>query len=169
MLKKVITEELGDILHAESQLVKALPKMIRAAHNPALKRALEQHLDETQQQVERLQQVFSLIDEKAKAKICHGMKGLVEEGQEVIKKGKELDSALADLALIGAAQRVEHYEIAAYRAVSAMLESMGHDDAVELLSQTLAEEEKADQTLAKLSEPLLREANDMGQGELVER
>jgi Mn-containing catalase len=158
LLKELLTEELKDLLHAENQLVKALPKMAKAAKDPDLKTAFEDHLEQTKGHVERLKEIFELLDEKPKAKPCKGMAGLVEEGQEVITDGKEMEEAPADLALIGAAQRVEHYEIAAYGTARAIAEQMERRDIVKLLSQTLAEEEKADQLLTKLAQPLLEEA-----------
>jgi Mn-containing catalase len=161
LLRELLTEELKDLLHAENQLVKALPKMAKAANDPDLRTAFEDHLVQTKGHVERLKEIFELLDEKPKAKPCKGMAGLVEEGQEAITDGKEMEEAPADLALIGAAQRVEHYEIAAYGTARAIAEQMERRDIVKLLSQTLAEEEKADQLLTKLAQPLLEEA---GQG-----
>ncbi len=158
LLQELLTEELKDLLSAENQLVKALPKMARAAKDPDLKAAFEDHLEQTKGHVERLKQAFEILEEKPRAKACKGMAGLVEEGQEVITEGKDKEDAAADLALIGAAQRVEHYEIAAYGTARAIAEQMEHRDIVKLLSQTLAEEEKADQLLTKVSQPLLEEA-----------
>jgi Mn-containing catalase len=169
MLKELLVEEMRDILHAENQLVKALPKMIRAAHTPPLKSALENHLRETQGQVERLQEAFELLGEKAKGKPCKGMQGLIEEGQEVIKDGKEQEEAIADLALIGAGQRVEHYEISAYGTARTMAEQLGLSKVAKLLSQSLSEEEKADQTLTKIALPLLKTANQLNQEEMATR
>ena len=158
MLQELLTEELKDLLHAENQLVKALPKMAKAANNEELKAAFEDHLEQTKGHVERLNRIFEMLEEKAKAKPCKGMAGLVQEGQEVITEGKEMDDATADLALIGAAQRVEHYEIAAYGTARAIAEQMGRTDIVKVLTQTLTEEEKADQLLTKLAMPLYEEA-----------
>jgi Mn-containing catalase len=161
LLQELLTEELKDLLSAENQLVKALPKMARAAKDPDLKAAFEDHLEQTKGHVERLKQAFEILEEKPRAKACKGMAGLVEEGQEVITEGKEKEDAAADLALIGAAQRVEHYEIAAYGTARAIAEQMEHRDIVKLLSQTLAEEEKADQLLTKIAAPLLEEAGQV--------
>ncbi|MBV9770908.1 MAG: ferritin-like domain-containing protein [Bryobacterales bacterium] len=158
LLQELLTEELKDMLHAESQLVKALPKMARAAKDAELKSAFEEHLEQTKGHVERLKQIFEMIGEKPKAKPCKGMAGLVEEGQEVITEGKEMEQAPADLALIGAAQRVEHYEIAAYGTARAIAEQLNRKDVVKLLSQTLAEEEKTDKLLTQLAQPLLEQA-----------
>jgi Mn-containing catalase len=145
--------------------VKALPKMAKAAKDVDLKAAFEDHLEQTKEHVERLKQAFEILGEKPKAKPCKGMAGLVEEGAEVITEGKEMEQAPADLALIGAAQRVEHYEIAAYGTARAIAEQMDRQDIVKLLSQTLAEEEKADELLTKLAEPLLEEAARGGERE----
>jgi Mn-containing catalase len=158
MLKEVLIEELQDLLHAENQLIKALPKMARAAKSPDLKSAFEQHTEETKGHVERLQQAFELLGTKAKAKPCKGMQGLVEEGQEKISEGKEKEDAAADLGLVAAAQKVEHYEISGYGTVRTMAEKLGESKIARLLAQTLAEEEKTDKLLTKLSPSLLQEA-----------
>jgi Mn-containing catalase len=168
LLKELLTEELKDLLHAEGQLVKALPKMAKAAKDADLRTAFEEHLEQTKGHVERLKQAFEMLDEKPKTKPCKGMAGLVEEGQDVITEGKQMEEAPADLALIGAAQRVEHYEIAAYGAARAIAEQMNRRDIVKLLSQTLAEEEKADKLLTKLAQPLLEEAGQGTQEEELE-
>jgi len=165
MLQELLTEELKDLLHAENQLVKALPKMAKAANSEDLKTAFEEHLEQTRGHVERLNQAFEMLGEKAKAKPCKGMAGLVQEGQEVITEGKEMDDAPADLALIGAAQRVEHYEIAAYGSARAIAEQMDRSDIVELLTETLQEEEKADQLLTDIARPILEEAESGQEGE----
>jgi len=158
MLRELLLDEIRDIYHAEGQLVKALPKMAKAANSPELKAAFEKHLAETNGHVERLQQAFELLGEKQKGKPCKGMMGLVEEGKETIEEGKEKDDVEADLALIGAAQRVEHYEMAAYGTARAIAERLGENKIVQLLSQTLAEEEKADKTLTGIAEPLMEES-----------
>jgi Mn-containing catalase len=165
LLQELLTEELRDLLSAENQLVKALPKMARAANSPELKQAIEEHLEQTKGHVERLKQAFELMEEKPRAKACKGMAGLVEEGQEAITEGKEKEETAADLALIGAAQRVEHYEIAAYGTARAIAEQMERRDIAKLLSQTLAEEEKADQLLTSIAEPLLEQASQEGEQE----
>ena len=168
LLRELLTEELKDLLHAEGQLVKALPKMAKAAEDADLRTAFEDHLEQTKGHVERLKQVFEILEEKPKAKPCKGMAGLVEEGSEVIADGKQMEEAPADLALIGAARRVEHYEIAAYATARAIAEQMNLRDVVKLLSQTMAEEEKADQLLSKLAQPLLEEAGQETQEEEME-
>ncbi len=163
MLKELLIDELQDIYHAERQLVKALPKMVKAANSPELKEAFRSHLAETEQQVERLNQAFELLGEKAKGKVCKGMLGLVEEGQETITDGKKQDDPIADLALIGAAQRVEHYEIAAYGTARRIaLEQLGQVGVVQLLEETLEEEKGADDTLAAKSLSLCRSQSSNG-------
>ncbi len=132
LLQELLIEELKDLLHAEGQLVKALPKMAKAAKDADLRTAFEEHLEQTKGHVERLKQAFEMLDEKPKAKPCKGMAGLVEEGAEVITEGKQMEEASADLALIGAAQRVEHYEIAAYGTARAIAEQMNRKDIVKL-------------------------------------
>jgi Mn-containing catalase len=160
MLKELLIDELQDIYHAERQLVKALPKMAKAANSSELKEAFQNHLTETQGQVERLNQAFELLGEKAKAKVCKGMVGLVEEGQETITNGKDKEDSIADLALIGAAQRVEHYEISAYGTARTIAEQLGQDEIVQLLEQTLEEEKGADETLTKIAGPLFEESKN---------
>ncbi len=161
ILQELLVEELRDLLHAENQLVKALPKMAKAAKNKELKTAFQDHLEQTKGHVERLTQAFDLLGEKAKTKPCKGMAGLVQEGQEVITEGKEKEEAPADLALIAAAQKVEHYEISAYGTARAIAEQMERNDLVKLFTKTLEEEEKADQLLTDLAKPLLAEAEQV--------
>lgn len=168
LLHELLTEELKDLLHAENQLVKALPKMAKAAKDPELKSAFQDHLEQTKEHAERLKQAFEMLEEKPRAKVCRGMAGLVEEGQEIITEGKQMEEASADLALIGAAQRVEHYEIAAYGTARAIAEQMNRQDIVTLLSLTLAEEEKADQLLTQVAQPLLEQAAQESEEEVEE-
>jgi Mn-containing catalase len=160
MLEELLVEQMQDLLHAEGQLVKALPKMAKAAHDPKLKQAFEKHLEETKGQVERLKQAFELLGAKAKAKPCKGMQGLVEEGQETITEGKEKDEIESDLGLVAAAQKVEHYEISGYGTLRTMAEKAGQAKVAKLLAQTLAEEEKTDKLLTQLSAPLLEQGNN---------
>lgn len=167
MLQEILVEQLKDLLHAEGQLVKALPKMARAANDPKLKEAFRKHLEETKNHVERLKQVFELLGEKAKGKPCRGMQGLVEEGQETIEEGREKPNFAADLALVVAAQKVEHYEIAGYGSVRTIAEQLDQKKVARLLAQTLAEEEKTDKLLTKLSSPLLEEASQPDEVEQV--
>lgn len=168
MLEELLNEQLQDLLHAETQLIKALPKMAKAANNQELRQAFEEHLEQTKGHVERLKKAFELLEEKAKAKPCKGMAGLVEEGQEVIAEGKEQEEAIADLALIAAAQKVEHYEMSAYGSCRTIAEQMERRDIAKLLSATLAEEEKADKLLTELAQPMLEEASLEPEEEMVE-
>ena len=155
-LKELLVEELKDIYHAENQLVKALPKMAKAAQNAELKAGFLNHLEETKGHVQRLEQAFELLGEPAKGKLCHAMKGLVEEGAEAIEANEA--SPIRDAQLIGAAQRVEHYEIAAYGTVRAFAEKLGETEVVELLQQNLDEEGATDKKLTELSEAVNSEA-----------
>ena len=142
-------DELRDIYSAENQLVKALPKMAKAAASAKLKAGFLEHLEQTKGHVDRLVQIFESLEAKATGKICKAMKGLVEEGAEAIEEG--VAGPVRDVQLIGAAQRVEHYEIAAYGTVLAMAQLMGHHQEAKLLKQTLEEEEATDKKLTKLS------------------
>ena len=154
-INELLVDELRDILHAEKQLTKALPKMAKAARFDQLRELFEQHLAETEQQIERLNECFSLLGETARAKPCKGMMGLVEEGAEVMSKGERKEDAAADLALIGAAQRVEHYEISGYTTAKNLAQQLRHTAVVALLSKTLAEEENADQLLNQVARTLM--------------
>jgi len=156
VLKDLLIEEMRDLLHAETQLVAALPKMAKAAHEPKLKKAFQEHLEETRGHVERLKQAFELLGAKAKAKPCKAMLGLVTEGKETIDEGKSKEETVADLALIVAAQKVEHYEISGYGSLRTFAEQLGETKVAKLLSQTLAEEENADKLLTNLSPALLK-------------
>ena len=157
MLKELLVSELQDLLHAEGQLLKALPKMAKASHDAKLKSAFEAHLKETEGQVERLNQAFELLKAKNKAKPCKAMQGLVAEGEETITEGKEEDQVIADLALIVAAQKVEHYEISAYGSARLMAQQLGQADVAQLLSKSLAEEQNADGVLTDCARPLISE------------
>lgn len=163
-VKELLIDELQDLYHAEGQLTEALPKMAEAAHHPVVRQAFEKHMLQTQRQVERLKEVFDLLGEKAQAKPCKAMMGLIKEGEETIEEGKEKDELTADLALIAAAQKVEHYEIASYGTARALARQIGEIDCAKLLSHTLGEEEGADFLLTSISDPLLQQAtlNDMG-------
>ncbi|HEX3746248.1 MAG TPA: ferritin-like domain-containing protein [Bryobacteraceae bacterium] len=156
-LKELLVEQLQDLLHAEGQLTNALPKMAEAANHPKLKEAFEKHLVQTEGHVERLKTVFEVLGEKAEPKPCKAMMGLIEEGKETIEEGDQKEPIAADLALIAAAQRVEHYEIAAYGTVKALARQIGAVDAARLLSHTLGEEESADFLLTAISDPLLQQ------------
>lgn len=148
-LQSLFLEELGDLHSAESQLIKALPKMVKAACNPDLKQAFQDHLQETETQLKRIESIFETMGEKNPGKTCKGMKGLIEEGDERAKeKG---DEAVLDAGLIGAAQRVEHYEIAGYGCARTYAELLGEEEAAQLLQTSLDEEKKADTRLNKLA------------------
>lgn len=148
-LRALFVEELGDLHSAESQLIKALPKLAKAACNPDLKRAFEDHLSVTKRQLDRLDSILGRMGEKNPNKTCKGMKGLIEEGDERAKeKG---DESVRDAGLIGAAQRVEHYEIAGYGCARTYAEMLGDDSAAGLLQESLDEEKQADSDLNKLA------------------
>ena len=155
-LQRLYVEQLKDIYSAESQLLKALPKMAKAASSQDLRQGFEKHLEQTKGHVERLEQIFSSLDESPKGKKCMGMEGLIEEGEEVIQE--ESATEALDAGLIAAAQRVEHYEIAAYGSVHAFAELLGDDDSVSLLLQTLDEEKETDKKLTELSVEINKQA-----------
>ena len=155
-LRDVALEELRDLYSAENQLVKALPKLVKAAEDEELKQAFSDHLEETQGQVERLKQVFSILEEKPTGKHCNGMEGLIEEGKEAIDEEEEGEAY--DIGLIGAGARVEHYEIAGYTAVIAMLKGLGLEEAAEPLLETLNEENAALEKLEGKLQELIAEA-----------
>jgi len=157
MIEELLIEQLGDLLHAEGQLVKALPSMAKAARADSLKAAFEQHLEDTKQQVERLNEAFALVGVAAKGKPCKGMAGLIDEGKEIMQEGEARADAPADLALIGAAQKVEHYEISTYGTARTLAGQAGLPAIAELLSKSLAEEELADNLLTQLSRELISE------------
>ena len=161
MMQDLLVEQLADLLHAEGQLVKALPKMEAAANEPRLKQAFADHLEQTQQQVERLKEVFVLIGADAKAKPCKGMAGLIEEGDEVIEEGEQKDAVAADLALIAAAQKVEHYEISGYGTARSLAGQAGLPAASMLLASTLAEEEISDNLLTQIARELMSQTGNV--------
>jgi len=154
-LDDLLIDELRDILHAEKQLTKALPKMAEAARFDKLRELFEVHLGETETQIERLDECLRLLDQSPRAKPCRGMTGLIEEGQEVIDEGEKKEDAAADLALIGAAQRVEHYEISGYTTARNLAQQLRQSAIVALLSKSLAEEENADQLLNQVARSLM--------------
>ena len=149
-LQKLFLEELKDIYNAEKQLVQALPRLAKAAKSPELQEAFTSHLRETEGHVERLEQIFQDLGQTARGKRCKGMEGLVEEGKEIMEQ--EGEAPVIDAALIAGAQRVEHYEIAAYGCLRTYAHLLGHDKAAQLLSQTLEEEEAADEKLNAIAE-----------------
>ena len=154
-MNDLFVHQLQDIYYAEQQLTKALPKMAEAARFDQLRELLEQHLVETENQVERINECFDLLGKTARAKPCKGMMGLIEEGQEVMAEGEEKEDAAADLALIGAAQRVEHYEMSAYTTAKNLAQQLRHSAVVALLSKSLAEEENSDQLLNQVARSLM--------------
>jgi ferritin-like metal-binding protein YciE len=149
-LHDAFIDELRDTYDAEKQLTKALAKLAKAASNPDLRDAFETHLEETQGQIERLEQVFESLDERARGKHCDGIAGIIEEGKSIMEE--EFDDTTMDACLIAAGQRAEHYEMAAYGTLIAWAEAMGHIEATKLLQQTLNEEKAADKKLSALAE-----------------
>jgi ferritin-like metal-binding protein YciE len=152
-LEKLYIDELRDLYNAENQLLKALPKMAKHASHQELKQAFETHLDQTKEHVERLDEIFEELDEKPTGKTCKAMKGLIEEGSEFLDA--DGDESVLDAALIAAAQRVEHYEIAAYGTVRTFANMLGENEAAELLQQTLNEEGETDKLLTGLAESVV--------------
>jgi ferritin-like metal-binding protein YciE len=162
-LHEVFLDELQDIYDAENQLTKALPKLAKAAKSQELRQAFEHHLEETEQQIQRLEQVFESLDEKAKGKRCKGIAGIIEEGEKVMKE--DFDGSTKDAALIAGGQRAEHYEIAAYGTLVAWAREMGHTQAADLLEQTLEEEKAADEKLNEIAmSGINEEAAEMADG-----
>ena len=149
-LMDLYIDELKDLYNAENQLLKALPRMAKKAASPDLKAAFEEHLGQTEGQVNRLEKIFKRLGEKPTGKTCKAMKGLVEEGKEIIEEDGE--ESVLDAALIGAAQKVEHYEIAGYGTARTFASMLGEEDAVELLQQTLDEEGETNKKLTTLAE-----------------
>lgn len=150
-LEDILKEELKDLYSAEVQITKALPKVIKNVSSSKLKSGLEEHLKETEKQVARLEKISKIMNFKITGKTCKAMKGLIEEGEEIIKEMKG-EAPLIDALLIGACQRIEHYEMAGYGTARAMAESLGQNDVVELLQETLDEEGAANETLTSVSE-----------------
>ena len=149
-LHDAFIDELRDSYDAERQLTKALPKLAKAARSPLLREAFESHLQETQGQIERLEQVFESLDEKPRGKHCEGIAGIIEEGKSIMEE--EFDDDAMDACLIAAGQRAEHYEMAAYGTLVAWARAMGHTEAANLLQETLNEEKAADEKLSGLAE-----------------
>ncbi len=154
-LQEILSDQLRDLLHAEKQITKALPKLIKAARSLQLKDAMTQHLAETEAQVERLTECLQIIGGPARAKPCKGMAGLIEEGDETVQDSKGKDDAPADIALIGAAVRVEHYEIAAYTSARNLALQLRLRDVADLLTLSLGEEQNAAQMLDQVCQPLM--------------
>jgi ferritin-like metal-binding protein YciE len=165
-LQDFFLNELRDTYHAEKQLLKALPRMAKAAQSTALREAFTKHLGETKAQVERLEEVFQALGEAPRGRRCQGMEGIVEEGKEIMEE--DGDEAVLDAALIAAAQKVEHYEIAAYGCLVTYANLLGQRDVAKLLKQSLSEEENADKTLTALGEGGINEAAVAAGGEAEE-
>lgn len=153
-LNDLLVDELRDIYDAEKRLTKAIPKMAKKATNETLRTALEEHLDQTEEQVGRLEQAFDHLGQSPKGKACAGMKGILEEGDEHV--GEDYgDDGLRDAVIIGSAQRVEHYEIAAYGTAIAHAKLLGEDEVVSLLVQSMDEEKAADLKLTEIAESIV--------------
>ena len=166
-LRELYVEELRDLYDAENQLIKALPKMAKEASSDELRQGLEEHLEQTRGQAERLEQIFEQLGEKPKGKRCKGMQGLIEEAQETVDEDMEEDTK--DAAIIAAAQRVEHYEISGYGTARTYANLLGENEAAELLEETLNEEKETDQKLTQLAEQINVEAAQGEEGEEEER
>ena len=158
-IKELLVDQLQGLLDAETQLTGALPKMAQAAKNPKLKEAFEKHLAQTENHANRLRRALDTLGDGANAKPCKAMAGLIEEGQQTIDEGARRNPVAADLALIAAAQRVEHYEIAAYGTAKALAEVLGETDHASTLEETLDEEKETDEKLTTISEQVNEEAN----------
>ena len=156
-LQQLLTDELRDLFDAEKQLVKALPKMVKSATDKELANALREHLEITRGQVQRLERVFESMDMKARSKPCKGMKGIVDEGREMLQE--DLEEGVLDSAITGAARKVEHYEMMGYESVRSMAQQLGMREAAQMLQETLQEETQADKQLAQISKRLLKEAS----------
>jgi ferritin-like metal-binding protein YciE len=154
-LNDLFLDTLKDVYYAEKKILKALPKMAKASHSNDLRAAFEKHLSETEGQIDRLEQIFSMIDKPARGKTCDGIEGIIEEGNEVLQEYKDCDAL--DAGLLAAAQAVEHYEIARYGTLKAWAQKLGMKDAVKLLDETLQQERKTDEALTKLAVSELNE------------
>jgi len=152
-LQDLLKEDLKDVLHAENQIIKALPKMIKTASNPQLQQAFQMHLEETKGHVDRIEEVMGMMGMPVKGKTCKAMQGIIEEGKEVM--GEDAEDDVMDAALIGAAQKVEHYEIATYGTLCTYAELLGLKEAKRLLGQNLEEEKMTDQKLTALAESVI--------------
>jgi len=155
-IEDLFLDELKDLYSAEKQITKALPKLVKAASTQELSAAFDSHLQETRGHVERLEEIFQKLGKRGAGKTCEGMKGVLEEGSEVVQEIEK--GPIRDAGLIAAAQRVEHYEIAGYGSVRSLAQLLGKTDIVELLEETLEEEKEADEKLTKISESVNQEA-----------
>jgi ferritin-like metal-binding protein YciE len=162
-LQELLVEEIRDLYDAEKQLVKALPRFAKAANNSELKKAFQDHLRVTEEQIKRIERVFETLGEKARSKPCAAMKGLVEEGREILQEDAEAE--MLDCAMIGAAQKVEHYEISGYGTARAMAEALGLTEAADLLRETEDEEGEADKLLTQIAEEIYGEVGAAAQNE----
>lgn len=158
-LQELLVHELKDLHSAETQILKALPKMAKAATSEKLKTGFEKHLQETEVHVERLESIMKTLEETPRGKICKAMKGLIEEGQEIIEEDAE--DSVKDAALIGAAQKVEHYEIAGYGTARTFAELLGHKDVAKILQSTLDEEGATDRALTNVAKSINAEAEEL--------
>lgn len=160
-LETLLQEELKDIYSAEKQLIRAMPKMAKKASSPELKQALQQHLEVTKRQAERMEQVFEVLGQKPKAKTCEAMKGIIAEAEDMMSEDAE--ESVMDAAIIGCAQKVEHYEIASYGTVKTWAERIGNSRAAKLLDQTLQEEGEADKRLTGIAESMVNQQAQNGE------
>jgi ferritin-like metal-binding protein YciE len=171
-LEQLLIDQLKDLYSAENQLIKALPKMAKAANDAKLRQGFEKHHVQTQKQAERLEQIFEEMEIRGKGKKCAGMEGLIEEGQELLEEGEDADPNVLDAGIIAAAQRIEHYEIAGYTSARNMANVLGMTKPARLLQQTLDEEIETDRKLNELAEgsihQLAMEGGEEGEEEEVE-
>ncbi|MDX2149579.1 MAG: ferritin-like domain-containing protein [Bryobacteraceae bacterium] len=159
-LEELLMHELRDIYHAEGQLVKALPKMAKAAKNAELRTAFQEHTEQTKGQVERLKQCFEQMGNRVKGEPCEGMQGLIQEAQELMQEDAE--DVVKDLGLLGAADKVEHYEISSYEGAVMMARMMGLNQVADLLQQNLAEEQETAKRMQRMVKPMMKEAASLG-------
>lgn len=162
-LHELFVDEIRDLYHAEKQLTRALPKMAKNASSDTLRSALEEHLEETRGQIERLEKVFDLLEERPRGKHCAGMAGIIEEASDMLED--EDDGPVLDAGIVAGAQRAEHYEMAAYGSVIAWANAMGHSEVAGLLEETLNEEKAADKKLSQIAMSGINEAANFGMTE----
>jgi ferritin-like metal-binding protein YciE len=161
-LRDLYIYELRDLYNAETQLTKALPRMAKASSNSELRQAFEEHLRQASEHVSRLEQIFDMLEEKATGKKCLGMEGLVKQAAETVRE--DYEDAVMDAGIIGAAQRVEGYEIAAYGTTRELARLLGEDEHISLLEQSLAEKKQTDERLTQLAEEINPQASEAGEG-----
>src|SRR3954471_18048878 len=155
-LHQFLIEELQDLYDAEKQLVKSLPRMAKAATNEELKEAIAEHLEVTKGQVQRIEECFAHLEQKAKSKPCQGMKGILEEGKEMLQE--DMEDAVMDAAIAASGRKIEHYEMVSYESLRAVAEQLGMDEVAELLGETLEEEQQADRQLTEICQQAVQEA-----------